>query len=133
MRLNIFLIIDKFSPIHFAMASIFESFGSLLLSIIYRKIDIQNFFLKFCLYLILIITALVYNEFIILNFCGLEKYTKLFLQKKANNDIQQTIININDEDIISESENIKQYEMTNTKENFENDFRESNFTEYRDS
>ena len=32
MRLNIFLIIDKFSPIHFAMASIFESFGSLLLS-----------------------------------------------------------------------------------------------------
>ena len=83
--------------------------------------------------MILIITALVYNEFIVLNFCGLEKYTKLFLQKKANNDIQQTIININDEDIISESENIKQYEMTNTKENFENDFRESNFTEYRDS
>ena len=83
--------------------------------------------------MILFITALVCNEFIILNFCGLEKYTKLFLQKKANNDIQQTIININDEDIISESENIKQYEMTNTKENFENDFRESNFTDYRDS
>ena len=45
------------------------------------------------LYILLILAALLYNEFIILNFCGLQKNTQLFLQKKANKDIQQAIIN----------------------------------------
>ena len=119
-NLNIFLIIDKFSLIHFAMASIIQNFGSLLISIIFEEITIGNFFLKFGIYFILIIFALVYNEFIILNFCGLERYTQLFLQKEANNDIQQTIVNNND-DFFSEDDNIKQCEMVNNKENLGND------------
>ena len=102
------------------MASIIQNFGSLLISIIFEEITIGNFFLKFGIYFILIIFALVYNEFIILNFCGLERYTQLFLQKEANNDIQQTIVNNND-DFFSEDDNIKQCEMVNNKENLGND------------
>ena len=92
-NLNIILIIDKFSPIHFAVASILENIGSLLISIIFVEIDIKEFFIKLALYILLILAALLYNEFIILNFCGLQKNTQLFLQKKANKDIQQAIIN----------------------------------------
>ena len=57
------------------------------------EIDIKEFFIKLALYILLILAALLYNEFIILNFCGLQKNTQLFLQKKANKDIQQAIIN----------------------------------------
>ena len=92
-NLNIISIIDKFSPIHFAVASILENIGSLLISIIFVEIDIKEFFIKLALYILLILAALLYNEFIILNFCGLQKNTQLFLQKKANKDIQQAIIN----------------------------------------
>ena len=48
----------------------------------------------------------------------MQKYTKLFLQKEAIDDIQQTdIININDD---NEGENPKQFELTNINENSEN-------------
>ena len=73
--LNLFLIIDKFSPIHFAVASIFENFGTLLISIIYGDIKIEEFFIKLTIFFILILAAFIYNEFIVLNFCGFQKKT----------------------------------------------------------
>ena len=122
MNLNIFLIIDKFSPIHFAMASIISYFISSLFSIFLSENDkISNFFYKLGIYLVLIVTSLIYNEFIILNFCGLQKYTQLFLQKEANEDIQQSIINIEDGDLYSEEDNIKQCEISTVKDNLNND------------
>ena len=122
MDLNIFLIIDKFSHIHFAMASIISYFISSLFSIFLSENDkISNFFYKLGIYLVLIVTSLIYNEFIILNFCGLQKYTQLFLQKEANEDIQQSIINIEDGDLYSEEDNIKQCEISTVKDNLNND------------
>ena len=122
MHLNIFLIIDKFSPIHFAMASIISYFISSLFSIFLSENDkISNFFYKLGIYLVLIVTSLIYNEFIILNFCGLQKYTQLFLQKEAIEDIQQSIINIEDGDLYSEEDNIKQCEISTVKDNLNND------------
>ena len=59
----------------------------------------------------------------------MQKYTKLFLQKEAIDDIQQTdIININDDnDLDSEGENSKQFELNNINENSENNnYRELN-------
>ena len=96
-NLNIFFIIDKFSLIHFAIASIIEFFGLLILAMIYKESNIAEFFIKLVIYFILIITALIYNEFIILNFCGLEKNTKLFKQKEAKKEVNQTV-NGNNED-----------------------------------
>ena len=59
------------------------------------------------IYFILIVTALIYNEFIILNFCGLEKYTKLFLQKEAKKEVNQSFIDNNeDNDSITQRDSI---------------------------
>ena len=111
-NLNVFLIIDKFSPIHFAVAGVMEYTATLIISIIYKKIDIKLFFIKLSLYLLLILTALVYNEFIILNFCGFQTNTQLFLQKKANNDIEQAILS-NIDDISYSEGRRKSSEMIN--------------------
>ena len=106
-NLNIFFIIDKFSLIHFAVASIIEYFGLLILAMIYKESGVAEFLIKFLIYFILIVTALIYNEFIILNFCGLEKYTKLFLQKEAKKEVNQSFIDNNeDNDSISQRDSI---------------------------
>ena len=119
MNLNLYFIIDKFSPIHFAVASILENFGSLLISIIYREIAILEFFIKLAIYFILILAAFVYNEFIILNFCGFQKQTKYSLLKMANTEKNNSISinnnNNNDNDLFSEDENLN--EIINNEEN----------------
>ena len=92
---NVLLIIDKFSPIHYAVATVLETFGSLIISIIYKEINVAEFFIKFAIYFISILAALIYNEFIVLNFCGFQKYTHLFLLKEANKDLELTILNNN--------------------------------------
>ena len=48
--------------------------------------------MKLILHLILIFAGLIYNEIIIFNCFGLQKNTKLFLDKEANMDISQTIM-----------------------------------------
>ena len=115
LNLNIFLIIDKFSPIHFAVASTIYNSISLIISCIYGQQELKEFFIKIAVYFILIISALVYNEIIILNFCGLQKYTSFYLHKQASEDIRQTIItkNIIDNDFINEGEENKSLEMIN--------------------
>ena len=51
----------------------------------------------------------------------MQKYTKLFLQKEAIDDIQQTdIININDNDLYSQGDDPKQFELTNINKKSEN-------------
>ena len=65
----------------------------------------------------------------------MQKYTKLFLQKEAIDDIQQTdIININDDnDLDSEGENPKQFELTIINESSENNNnRELNYNAIND-
>ena len=115
-NVNIYFIIDKFSPTHYAMATILDSFGSLLISIFSGDIEIAEFFMKLILYLILIFVGLIYNEIIIFNCFGLQKNTKLFLEKEANMDISQTIIKnqtIYENDSDTEKEIIKQEGMKN--------------------
>ena len=114
-NINIFAIIDKFSPIHFAVATIFENIGSLIISIIYGEIFLDEFFIKLAIYFILILSILVFNEFIVLNFCGFQKYTKIFLEQKANKDIEQTIINNKENNNESESEDNVSTKMINVR------------------
>ena len=51
------------------------------------------------IYIILIFAALLYNEFFIINICGLNKYTKYFLDFEAESEISMIgeIINNNEE------------------------------------
>jgi hypothetical protein len=65
---TIFKIIDEFSPNHFAIASVIENFGILMLNIILEGAGSQkNLILDLIIYIILIFAALVYNEFLIIN------------------------------------------------------------------
>ena len=102
-NVNIFLVIDRFSPSHVAMTTIIGHFGNLFISLIYKKIEIYDFFLRLIIYIILIIAASIHNEFMILNFCQLQKNTKLFLEKEAENDITQ---NINDIGIVENQDDL---------------------------
>ena len=111
-NLHIFFIIDKFSPSHYTIATILDSFGSLLIAIFKGDIEILDFFSKFILYLILIFAGLIYDEMIILNFCGLQKNTKLFLENQSKIEMLQTTINeTNENNIEIENEIIKQEDM----------------------
>ena len=139
---NVLLIIDKFSPIHYAVATVLETFGSLLISICYGDIKVNEFFIKIAIYFVLIIAALIYNEFIILNFCGFQKYTHLFLLKEANKDLELTILNNNENDYLPEDENNEndlysiyennKNEIINIKENLNNEPGKSNLIENRE-
>ena len=126
-NLNLFLIIDKFSPIHYAVASILDNFGSLLISIFYKEIKVGEFFIKLAIYFILILAALVYNEFIVLNFCGFQKNTQLNLLKLA--DIEQTKINNNENESITEDESTNKNEAINIEEKLNNESSEQNLVE----
>jgi len=136
---NVLLIIDKFSPIHYAVGTVLETFGSILITTFDGKVEVGEFFIKFVIYFISILAALIYNEIIVLNFCGFQKYTHLFLLKKANKDLELTIFNNNDNELIPEEEcdesdlysinENNENEKNNMKENLYNESRKSNFTE----
>ena len=104
---TIFKIIDEFSPNHFAIARVIENFGILMLNIILEGADSQkNLVFNLIIYILLIFAALVYNEFFIINICGLNKYTKYFLDFEAESEISMIgeIINNNEEKNGSHSE-----------------------------
>ena len=104
---TIFKIIDEFSPNHFAIARVIENFGILMLNIILEGAESQkNLVFNLIIYILLIIAALVYNEFFIINICGLSKYTKYFLDFEAESEISMIgeIINNNEEKNGSHSE-----------------------------
>ena len=136
---NVLLIIDKFSPIHYAVGTILEILGSFIITTFDGKVEVGEFFYKFVIYFISILAALIYNEIIVLNFCGFQKYTHLFLLKMANKDLELTIINNNDNELIPEEEcdesdlysidKNNENEKNNMKENLYNESRKSNFTE----
>ena len=139
---NVLLIIDKFSPIHYAVGSVLETFGSFIITTFDGKVEVGEFFIKFVIYFISILAALIYNEIIVLNFCGFQKYTHLFLLKMANKDLELTIINNNDNELIPEEEcdesdlysidKNNENEKNNMKENLYNESRKSNFTESKE-
>ena len=89
-RLFIIIIIDRFSPNHLALAHIVDSFGSTLSAIIQSAIDNKSIlwinYAIFIVYIILIISAMIYNEIFIINRCGLSEKTKLFLDITLNEE-----------------------------------------------
>ena len=139
---NVLLIIDKFSPIHYAVGTVLETFGSFIINTFDGKVEVGEFFIKFVIYFISILAALIYNEIIVLNFCGFQKYTHLFLLKMANKDLELTIFNNNDNELIPEEEcdesdlysidENNENEKNNMKENLYNESRKSNFTESKE-
>jgi len=104
-NLNIFFVIDRFSPSHLGMTITIGHLAFLLNSlIIHNNIEISEFFLRLAIYFILIIASLIHNEFIILNFCQLQKHTRMFLEKEAEIDINQKDIYIEIPELIDNTD-----------------------------
>ena len=87
-----YLIIDKFSPAHTVIAYIFEYFAIFLINTTTTKngekiIVDYKFGVRLVMYILLIIASLIFNEFVVINVCGLANNTKLFLDYKEKNDL----------------------------------------------
>ena len=142
---NVLLIIDKFSPIHFAVATALEAFGSLIIENCYKFDNPIEFSIKFVIYFILIFAALVYNEFIILNFCGFQKCTTSSLRRKSCAELELSLFNENEffpeddddkNELVQEDENNKNailpedVDNKNDLDNMNNESGETNKNDY---
>ena len=101
---NIFnyLIINNFSANHSAITRIFENMGISLIILISRGI-VKDYILAITIimYIILIIASFIFNEFLVINICGLAKDAELFLDYKEKRDLS-LIYNISDVDDITD-------------------------------
>ena len=88
-----FIIIDRFSPNHLALSFLLENIGYLISYIInfgnnnegeYKPWEI---IIRFFIYIILFIAALIHNEIVIITKCGLGENTKLFMDEKAKEEL----------------------------------------------
>ena len=91
---NIFnlLIIDKFSPASTAIAFMSENLADFIIETvrnkIKNKIDIDyKFWIRFAMFILLIISSCIFNEFWVIDLCGLANGTKFFLDYKEQKDI----------------------------------------------
>ena len=94
-------IIDIFSPNHFCLAQVFEGFGLLIKSLFESSLTLDSY-LRIIMYILLILISCIYNEFLVVNICGLGKDTKLFLDFKEEDDkllSRNTIAETNSEEI----------------------------------
>ena len=73
------------------MAQIFEGLGLLIVYIIRDSISLDRS-LRIILYIFLLIIACIYNEFLVVNICGLSKDTKLFLDYQAKKEKEDLIL-----------------------------------------
>ena len=92
----IWLIIDKFSPSHYSISIILESFGTLIRLWITEPNSVDLPVLRMFIFFILIFGSLIYSELIVINACDLQKNTKLFLDE-IEKDEYNTIDDINSE------------------------------------
>ena len=106
---NIFIwsIIDKFSPSHYAISNIFESTGTLIRLWITEENSVQQPVIRLIIYVILIIGSVIHSEMVVLNFCSMQKNTKLFLEIKEKIEIEAIDFDKDlDESVKEQSENI---------------------------
>ena len=87
-------LIDRFSPSHLALSLILENVSYNFVTIINLKEDneeeldkeLPQIIIRIVLYVILFIAAMIHNEIFIITKCDLGSKTKLFLEKKQEEE-----------------------------------------------
>ena len=95
---NVFLwiIIDKFSADHVSMVMLIDGLTQTIIGIISGgNKNFSEKITKIILHLILLVGALIHNEIIILNFCGLNENTAKAFKEKEKLD-NQLLISLDD-------------------------------------
>ena len=89
-ELFLMYIIDRFSPSHLALAILLKPFFKNIYNIFKYMIKGEkvywNQYANFFIFLLVIIGSMVHNEILIINKWGLNKKTKLFLNKEFNDE-----------------------------------------------
>ena len=88
------ILIDRFSPSHLALSLILENVSYNFVTIINLKEDneeeldkeLHQIIIRIVLYVILFIAAMIHNEIFIITKCDLGSKTKLFLEKKQEEE-----------------------------------------------
>ena len=82
------ILVDRFSPSHLALALIFEfiSFNLIVATNKKQKINLFQIIIRIFLYLILFVAAMIHNEIFIITKCGLGDNTKLYLEKRLEEE-----------------------------------------------
>ena len=96
-------IIDVFSPNHFVISRIFENFGIFIIDLAVNGTDEMKDYVivRLIMFILLILAAFIYNEFIVINICGLSKNTNLFLyyeskEESSNDKMIENIDNVDE-------------------------------------
>ena len=99
-----YLIIDKFSPTHSVIAYILENLGIFIINAGLKTFQIDyKFGIRLAMYILLVIVSVIFNEFLVINICGLANNTKLFLEYKEKNDLSLIGEIFNENDFLSEA------------------------------
>ncbi len=82
------ILVDRFSPSHLALALIFEfiSFNLIVATNKKQKINLFQIIIRIFLYIILFIVTMIHNEIIILNICGISSDAKYFMDLKVESE-----------------------------------------------
>ena len=100
-----FIIIDKFSANHSGISRIFENLGIFIINSSNGSIETDfKFGIRIIMYVLLIISSFIFNEFVVINICGLANGTQLFLDYKEFNDFK-LIDEVNNGDDLTTGEN----------------------------
>lgn len=113
----IWLIIDNFSPSHYAISTVLESLGTLIRLWIMEPDQVHLPLLRIFIYIILIIAGIIHTEMIVINYCGLEENTKLFLNYLENEDLKL----INDNSALAKKEiDLEEYTVEDNNDELNN-------------
>ena len=105
-------IINVFSPNHFVIAKVFENFGIFIINLLINgESENYSIIIKSVMYALLIFASLIFNEYLVINICGLAKNTKIFLAYEAEKEKDEKLpeensvsSNSNNVSLIAESE-----------------------------
>ena len=88
-RVLTFLALFYFSPTLILVTDIIHPFFLWIVQTIQERTLITEVIYYLIGYIIVFFSALIYNEIIIFNFCGLSKNTKKFVLQRENREIKQ--------------------------------------------
>ena len=112
-QLFIMIIIDRFTPNHLPLAHILDAFGYNISIIIRNAIKHEHIYWSYytiiIVHIILFIAAMIHNEIFIINKCGLNEKTKLFLKLELiEEEINQYLVAGDEKEDDNENENIEE-------------------------
>ena len=114
-QMFLIIIMDRFSPSHLCLGFILNSFAKNIYTIIKNFYNNQErkwyYYSNIIIYIILFIAAMIHNEIFIINKCGFNTNTKMFLDLKLNEERR------NSEYIFTIEEDNEEDEQSNNQDN----------------